>query len=124
MTLLRFPLQMYGWVGTGWDGTEYGVALHWNGDHWESFSEGESFTNHSISALSSDDIWAITNHSVVWHWDGSAWTEIDLTTDIYPVDPNIIDFIDVPGGRSSELWLLDSSGIIYTVNLYWLDFGN
>lgn len=145
-------------VGTGWNGEEYGVALQWNGDRWEQFSEGESFTNHSVSALFPDDIWGITDHSNVWHWDGnkwseiarlesvniiyvrkhndiyavgdkiwhwngSTWTNIVLPNNIYPIDPNIIDLVEIPDGRSSDLWLLDSSGIIYNLELYWLDFG-
>lgn len=96
------------------------LIYHWDGVGWSEKASLESAN--IIYARKPDDIFAIGDK--LWHWDGSAWTEIDLTTDIYPVDPNIIDFIDVPGGRSSELWLLDSSGIIYTVNLYWLDFGN
>ena len=70
-------------TGTSWyEGKEYGVALHWDGNIWESFSEDESFVIHSLSALSPDNMWAVTRYGIIWHWDGIEWVkkaQLDFT---------------------------------------------
>ena len=63
-------------VGTSWEeGKEHGAAFHWNGADWESFSEGAHFVLHSISALSLDNIWAVTRYGIIWNWNGIKWSE-------------------------------------------------
>jgi len=63
-------------VGTAWDaGKEHGAALHWDGNTWESFSESDSFVIHSISVLSSENIWAVTRYGIIWNWNGIEWSE-------------------------------------------------
>ena len=63
-------------VGTGWnEGKEYGLTVHWDGNHWEIFSELVSYNIYSISALSSDSIWAITDDGIILNWNGREWSE-------------------------------------------------
>jgi len=63
-------------VGTGWyDGNEYGVSAHWNGSEWQLNSELRAYSMYSLSALASDNIWAITRNGIVLHWNGVKWTE-------------------------------------------------
>ena len=66
------------WItGTGWEsGKEYGITVHWDGNAWEIVSELASYNIQSLSALSSDDIWAVTRFGIVLHWNGTEWSEI------------------------------------------------
>ena len=56
-------------------GKEYGVTMHWNGIRWERFADLNSYNMHSVSALSSDNIWAVTRYGVVLNWNGIEWSE-------------------------------------------------
>ena len=63
-------------TGTGSDmGEEYGVTMHWNGIRWERFADLNSYNIHSMSALSADNIWAITRYGIVLNWNGIEWSE-------------------------------------------------
>jgi hypothetical protein len=70
-------------TGTGSDmGKEYGVTMHWNGIRWERFADLNSYNIHSMSALSPDNIWAITRYGNVLNWNGIEWsekTQLDFT---------------------------------------------
>lgn len=63
-------------VGTTWrEGKEYGITVHWNGSEWAIISELSSYKIYSLSALSSDNIWAITGNGIVLYWNGVEWKE-------------------------------------------------
>jgi len=64
-------------VGTDWyDGKESGIIVHWDGNAWEIVSELASYNIQSLSALSSDNIWAVTRYGIVLHWNGTEWREV------------------------------------------------
>jgi photosystem II stability/assembly factor-like uncharacterized protein len=63
-------------VGTGRkEGKEYGFTVHWDGINWKRFSDLVTYSIASISALSSDNIWAITRSGMVLNWNGVEWSE-------------------------------------------------
>lgn len=142
-------------VGTGWnEGKEYGLTLHWDGMDWKIFTDLASYNIYSISALSEDNIWAITGNGTVlnwngveskegatldvadlysapvifaqasddvyvagnkvWRWDGKIWADISLFSNI-PSDSDITGIVAFPSPAFPlQIWMLDSSGIIYT----------
>ena len=55
--------------------TDTGVTIHWDGNQWKLFPELRSYNISSVSALSTDNIWAITQEGVVLNWDGVEWKE-------------------------------------------------
>jgi len=76
-----------GVTGPNW----FGITLHWDGNVWTSIpapSIGSTGTSElrSVSALASDDVWAVGAYSTpdtgwfnrpwIIHWDGSTWTNI------------------------------------------------
>jgi hypothetical protein len=64
-------------VGTDWyDGKEYGVVVHWDGERWNVIPELRIYNIVSMSALSSNDIWAVTRYGIVLHWNGTEWREV------------------------------------------------
>lgn len=138
-------------VGTNWNQeTERGVTIHWDGHEWKMFSELNSYNIYSISALSPDNIWAITQNGVVLNWNGVAWkesTRLDSANVIFAQDPDNIFAVGTKiwywnGGNWADIslssnfpsdadiksilapykaesgyldiWMLDSSGIVYT----------
>jgi hypothetical protein len=74
-------------VGTGWEaGKEHGLTVHWDGERWSVVSELSAYKIHSMSALSPDNIWAITGNGVVLSWDGVKWkerTQLDKANTIF-----------------------------------------
>src|SRR4051812_13043080 len=81
-----------GWAVGGWYGTDSGarsrtIAKHWDGVRWRTVPTvdpgGHANTFYGVSALSSDDAWAVglfeagleePNQPLIEHWDGTAWT--------------------------------------------------
>jgi hypothetical protein len=65
-------------TGTGWyEGKEYGITAHWNGNEWQVHPELRAYAMYSLTALASDNIWAITRDGIVLQWNGLEWTEQD-----------------------------------------------
>ncbi len=67
-------------------GTEKGVIIHWDGSNWTMISVLSSYNIYSLSALSSDNIWAITADGIILNWDGVKWnekTQLDSANIIY-----------------------------------------
>jgi len=77
----------YGWYG------EFAHVEHWDGGSWKAPGlslprSGRDVNDHvrSISAVSSDDVWAIGNQSnaqgaaLVLHWDGRRWRQVEVPT--------------------------------------------
>lgn len=78
-----------GTTGPNW----FGLALHWDGNSWSNVpvpSVGSSGTAElrGVSALSSNDVWAVGAYSTpdtgwwsqpwILHWDGSSWSSIPV----------------------------------------------
>lgn len=64
----------------GQDGSSKSLTLHWNGTAWtavSSPSDGRETTFRSVSALATNDVWAVghaLSGTITAHWDGSTWT--------------------------------------------------
>ena len=74
-------------------GTERGVTIHWDGSNWTMISLLSSYNIYSLSALSPDNIWAITNNGTALNWNGVEWKEtaqLDSANLIFAQDPDDI----------------------------------
>ena len=70
-----------------------GVTIHWDGNQWKLFPELRSYNISSVSALSTDNIWAITREGVVLNWNGIEWKEkiqLDQASTIFAQNPGDI----------------------------------
>lgn len=137
-------------VGAGQnEGKEYGITIHWDGKEWKLFSDLHAYDIDSLSALASDNVWAITRNGIVlnwngvewkenvqlnsanmifaqnpddifavgadiWYWDGNTWANISSSSN-FPGTADIKSMIAPYKAESGyfDLWMLDSSGIIY-----------
>lgn len=78
-------------VGRVMSTTSRGVALHWDGQHWQQrpvpTPDRQDAQLSDVVALASDDVWAAGHRSAVnaggrarlpfaVHWDGTAWSLI------------------------------------------------
>lgn len=107
-------------VGT-WPGLVPGaftqpLAAHWDGTQWTEFfvpfnTGDENFDDtalSAISAVSSDDVWAVGWHELIFtghqpfivHWDGTAWSVFEPRP-----DPLYTSTSDVKAFASDDVWV-------------------
>jgi hypothetical protein len=88
-------------------GTEVGVTVHWDGNDWKIVSELSSYNIYSVSALSPNNIWAITGKGVVLNWDGVEWKEeiqLDRANTIFAQTPDDIFAV------GTKIWYSNGDG--------------
>jgi hypothetical protein len=88
------------------------LTLHWNGATWEEVSTpdtGPYSELKGVSAVSTDDAWAVGSHvqggfrqGFVMHWDGSTWVVV-LTP------PGAGIFGEIAAITTSDVWVVGSS---------------
>jgi hypothetical protein len=112
-----------GWYDTG---NGDGVLIeHWDGSAWSMVSEPASDSTsssvlYSVSALSSNDVWAVgaiydevSTHTqaLIEHWDGSAWSVVPGPSATIPI------LYGVDARASNDVWAVgayhDASGFSY-----------
>jgi photosystem II stability/assembly factor-like uncharacterized protein len=106
-------------TGTGWDmGKEYGVTMHWNGIRWERFADLNSYNIYSMSALSPDNIWAVTRYGVVLNWNGIEWsekTQLDFTG---------LEYVPVIFARGLEDVFVAGNKIFHWDGRFWMEISS
>jgi hypothetical protein len=77
-------------VGTYYSGDKHGnqpLTEHWNGTAWSivaAASPGRDFVFSSLTALATDDVWAVGFQDtgggpLAEHWNGSSWSVVGVT---------------------------------------------
>ncbi|HEY0071062.1 MAG TPA: S-layer homology domain-containing protein, partial [Chloroflexia bacterium] len=80
----------------------FNLMLHWNGSAWTEYTIPGSGLG-GISALSTDDIWAV-GHAFI-HWDGSSWTVVQEYTNATHTGFNSVVAIN-----ENDAWAVGSTG--------------
>ncbi len=102
-------------VGSRWTGTQTSTLIqHWDGDRWKriaSPSPGGANGSylHGVSAVSSDDVWAVGNYyanqdltevrTLIEHWDGTRWTVVPS-----PSPKGYVNLADVSAVSATDAW--------------------
>jgi hypothetical protein len=79
------------------------LTIHWDGNTWSVVPSGFFNQLTSVSAVSSNDVWAVGSNElyiISIHWNGSSWSEV-LTPDIAN---NLIYLNDVDAISSNDVW--------------------
>src|ERR1041385_8217150 len=56
--------------------------MHWNGTQWTVVSNPSRFALYGVTALSSNNVWAVGEQSIL-HWNGTSWSNVS-----FPLPPN------------------------------------
>lgn len=89
------------WVVGGGD---RGITLHWDGSRWHDIPNPAGYWLFSLSAVSTNDIWAVGleakrggSEGIAIHWDGTEWLEVEL--------PSTGWFNDVAALTEDDVWV-------------------
>jgi hypothetical protein len=83
------------WTGGGTN------PLHWDGTMWQAITTPAAIAK--MSALASDNIWALGQDKSVLHWDGTAWTFVSSPDVSGLPNPNLEDIHAV---SDNDVWIV------------------
>jgi hypothetical protein len=96
------------------------IAIHWDGTQWtlaDAPKSGSQSEFVSVTALSSDDVWATGAAATLTafrpfaeHWDGSKWTKVHTPS---PRTSNFSGITDVAAVSSTDVWGVGLTGQIF-----------
>jgi hypothetical protein len=91
-------------LSNGSSTVRYNLMLHWNGSTWTEYTI-EGYGLLGITALASDDIWAV-GHAFI-HWDGNAWTVVEDNTNY-----GYTEFTSVAAISEDNVWAVSLTRIL------------
>lgn len=93
------------------------ISYHWNGTNWSFVPNAGSFDEyfHAVSAIASNDVWAVGDNGQTQHWNGANWSRVTA-----PFPGLGGRFKGVAAASASDVWAVGfySSG---TQTLTWID---
>jgi hypothetical protein len=96
--------------------TSHSLTLHWDGNFWSQIPNPGVSALRGVDAVSSNDVWAVSEGSEFLHWDGHNWT-------LLYGPQRFVGYLEaVAAVSSNDVWVVGYKQVLYdqnTVTLHW-----
>ena len=92
------------------------LTLHWDGSNWSSVPNPGISALRGVSAVSTNDVWAVSEGSEFLHWDGNSWS-------LVRGPQRFLGYLEaVIAISSDDVWAVGYQQVVYdqnTVTVHW-----